>query len=63
MTNEQIQAKDIEALLDSLGTVDMVRFLQQTDHGWGDYTRDRHRRLGDQDVDQIVSINSQCWFS
>lgn len=55
LTNEKIQAKGIEALLASLGPVGMVRFLQQTDQGWGDYTRDRQRWLGDQGVDQIVS--------
>jgi len=63
LTNEQIRAKGIELLVASLGPVGMVRFLQQTDHGWGDYTRDRKKWLSGPDVrgiaDQIKAHNSQ----
>ncbi len=37
----QLRQRGIEALVQALGAVGMVRFLQQFDQGSGDYTRDR----------------------
>lgn len=37
----QLRQRGIEALVEALGVVGMVRFLQQFDQGSGDYTRDR----------------------
>lgn len=41
----QLRQKGIEALVQALGVVGMVRFLQQFDQGSGDYTRDRLQTL------------------
>ena len=49
-TLEQIRARGIQVLGEQLGMVGMVRFLQQSETGWGNYTEDRHRWLGDPDV-------------
>jgi hypothetical protein len=36
------------ALVESLGVVGMLRFLQQLEVGYGDYTAERHQWLNDQ---------------
>lgn len=48
MTREQVREMGLKALTQRLGTVGMIRFLQQFDPGQGDYTRERkklHRGL------------------
>ena len=50
LTLEQIRARGIQVLGEQLGIVGMVRFLQQSETGWGDYTEDRYQWLGDPDV-------------
>ena len=51
---EQIRIAGMEALARELGIVGMVRFLQQFETGHGDYSKDRHQWLDDQDLDTIV---------
>jgi hypothetical protein len=43
----------LEALLDRLGPAGTIRFLQDYDHGRGDYTKDRHRWLDGVGLDQV----------
>jgi len=50
MTLEQIRWTGIELLGKHLGIVGMVRFLQQSETGFGDYTKERHKWLGDPDL-------------
>jgi len=54
MTLEQIRQVGLEALTRELGPVGMVRFLQQFQSGSGDYSKDRHRWLGDEDLQTVV---------
>jgi hypothetical protein len=54
MTLEQVRTKGLQALADELGPVGMVRFLQQTETGQGDYSRERHARITKQNVESIV---------
>ena len=54
MTLEQVRAKGLKALAEELGPVGMVRFLQQTETGSGDYSRERHSRIGQQGVSALV---------
>ena len=54
MTLEQVRTKGLRALADELGPVGMVRFLQQTETGRGDYSRERHARIGKQSVAALV---------
>lgn len=49
-----IRRDGIEALLDRLGPVDTIRFLQQYEAGRGDYTQERHRWLDGLGVQDIV---------
>jgi len=54
MSLEQIRVAGMEALARELGIVGMIRFLQQFETGHGDYSKDRHEWLDDQDLDAIV---------
>lgn len=54
MTLEEIRVKGLKALADELGPVGLVRFLQQTESGRGDYSRERHARIGRQSVASLV---------
>ena len=54
MTLEQIREKGLEALSKHLGVVGMVRFLQQSETGWGNYTEERDQWLGDPDLNEVV---------
>ena len=50
LTLEQIREQGLQVLRERLGIVGMVRFLQQTETGWGNYTEERHQWLGDPDL-------------
>lgn len=54
MTLEQVRAKGLKALAEELGPVGMVRFLQQTETGCGDYSRQRQARIAKQNVAGLV---------
>jgi len=43
----------ITVLAQHLGMVGMIRFLQQSETGWGDYTKDRERWLGNPDLKDL----------
>ncbi|MCI5117828.1 MAG: hypothetical protein D3913_07690 [Candidatus Electrothrix sp. LOE1_4_5] len=53
MTLEQVRRIGITALAQKLGTVGMVRFLQQSETGWGDYTKERKQWLGNPDLKKL----------
>jgi len=50
----EIRKKGIDALADTLGPVDMARFLQSFDLGSGDYTKERAKWLN-QSMDEIMA--------
>lgn len=54
MTIEEIRIAGIEVLSKHLGSVGMVRFLQQSETGWGNYTEERHQWLGDPDLKKLA---------
>lgn len=54
MTLEQIRIKGAEVLLRELGPVGMIRFFQQFETGAGDYSKDRHLWLEDEDVETLA---------
>lgn len=43
MNQAEIRKNGYKALIESLGVVGMLRFLQQLDIGSGDYTLERHQ--------------------
>ena len=54
MTLEQIREQGLAVLSKHLGIVRMVQFLQQTETGWGNYTKDRFQWLGNPDIDELT---------
>jgi hypothetical protein len=54
MTLEQIRTQGLRALVEELGTVGAVRFLQLTETGRGDYSHERRARIGKQSVNLLV---------
>ncbi len=54
MPLEQIRLIGLKALVRDLGSVGMVRFLQQFETGQGDYTAERHTWLGKRTVRELV---------
>jgi hypothetical protein len=54
MSLEQIRIAGMEALARELGIVGMVRFMQQFETGYGDYSKDRHKWLDCQDINSVV---------
>ena len=53
MSFNEIRRTGIEALTEKLGAVGMVRFLQQNETGYGDYTKDREEILGNPSLEEI----------
>jgi hypothetical protein len=53
LTPEQIRLKGLEALRRELGQTGMIRFLQQFEHGSGDYARERHAWVDQMSLDDI----------
>ena len=54
MSLEEIRITGMEALARELGIVGMIRFLQQFETGHGDYSKDRHQWLDNQDMDSVI---------
>jgi hypothetical protein len=54
MTLEQIRVAGYRALLQELGPVNLIRFLQQFESGYGDYTQERHEWLDQYTVAEIA---------
>jgi len=63
LTLEQIRERGLQVLREQLGIVAMVRFLQQTETGWGNYTEERHQWLGDPDMQTTVEEIQQKYPS
>ncbi len=55
MSFNEIRRTGIEALTEKLGTVGMIRFLQQNETGYGDYTKDREEILGNPSLEEIYN--------
>jgi hypothetical protein len=51
----ELRRAGIDALVRALGPVGVARFLQHFDPGYGEYTADRHRILGNPTVDDLMS--------
>ena len=62
MTDEQILEVGLKALTDSLGPVGMVRFIHQFNSGEGDYTKERHKWLGQSTVRNFANEINQKVF-
>lgn len=54
MTLEQIREQGLAVLRTHLGIVGMVRFLQQSETGGGNYTEERYQWLGDPNLAELA---------
>ena len=52
-TQNEIMQKGYKALIDSLGVVDAIRFIQYFSPGKGDYTKERYQWLDDKSLDDV----------
>jgi len=50
---QQIKKRGMEALTRDLGAAGMVQFMQQFSSGAGDYSKERHKRLGKLSVNDV----------
>ena len=55
LTNAEIRARGWDALIEKLGPSGALRFAMQTERGQGDYAARRHRLLGGQSVDRLLT--------
>lgn len=55
MTQQQVRIAGIEILSQHMGITGMIRFIQQTETGFGDYTKEREKLLGDSTLEEIVA--------
>jgi hypothetical protein len=54
MTLEQIRIVGLGALMDKLGPIGTIRFLQQFESGTGDYSSERHQWLDAWNIDAVI---------
>lgn len=54
LTDAEIRALGWQVLVDRLGPSGAVRFVVQTERGYGDDSELRHRMLGDLSVDELL---------
>lgn len=55
MSLNEIRKSGIDALTEKLGTVGMIRFMQQDEIGYGDYTKERESLLGNPTVEELYN--------
>ncbi len=53
MTLEDIRKVGLDLLNERLGAVGTIRFIQQTENGWGDYTTEREKWLGNPELSTL----------
>ncbi len=53
----QIRSIGFEALKEALGTVGTVRFLQQYDLGYGDYTKEKYEMEEEKEEDVYAQLS------
>ncbi|NEQ39800.1 MAG: hypothetical protein F6K40_27545 [Okeania sp. SIO3I5] len=58
-TRQEIIRQGHRALIDSLGIVDAIRFLQYYSSGYGDYTQERHQWLDQTPLEDILTSMKQ----
>lgn len=56
MTPVEIQRAGLAVLARELGPVGFIRFVQQYELGYGDYTVERHQWLDDLTIDEVLSL-------
>lgn len=54
MSLNEIRKNGIDVLTEKLGTVGMIRFMQQDETGYGDYTKEREKLLGNPTIEELA---------
>ncbi|WP_226587920.1 hypothetical protein [Microseira wollei] len=55
-TQQEIVRQGYQALVDALGIVDTIRFIQHFSSGQGDYTQERHVWLDGTSLQDILTL-------
>ena len=58
-TQQELVRQGYQALVDTLGVVDTIRFIQHFSPGQGDYTKERHKWLGQISLEDIFTSMEQ----
>ena len=58
-TQQEIVRQGYQALVDVLGVVDTIRFIQHFSPGQGDYTQERHEKLDRTSLQDILTLMRQ----
>lgn len=58
-TQQEIIKQGYQALVDSLGVVDAIRFIQYFSPGQGDYTKERHQWLDKKSLEDVFAQMKQ----
>jgi hypothetical protein len=58
-TQQEIVSQGYQALVDALGVVDAIRFIQHFSSGQGDYTQERHVWLDRTSLQDILTLMRQ----
>ena len=58
-TQQEIIRQGYQALVNSLGVVDAIRFIQHFTPGQGDYTKERHEWLDQTPLEDILTSMRQ----
>ncbi|OUL24790.1 hypothetical protein BV372_28670 [Nostoc sp. T09] len=58
-TQQEIITQGYQALVDSLGVVDAIRFIQHFSPGQGDYTKERHQWLDKKSLEDVFAQMKQ----
>jgi hypothetical protein len=53
-TQNEILQQGYNALINSLGVADTIRFIQYFSHGQGDYTKERHHWLDEKTLTDVL---------
>ena len=56
MKLSEIRQQGYQALIDALGVVGTIKFLQQLEVGYGDYTKERHQWLDNLNFEDFESF-------
>ena len=59
MKLSEIRQQGYQALIDALGVVGTIKFLQQLEVGYGDYTKERHQWLDNLNFEDFESFIQQ----
>ena len=58
-TQQEIVREGYQILIESMGVVDALRFIQHFNSGQGDYTQARHTWLGQVSLNDVLSAMKQ----